>query len=143
MTSSISHRLYQQIILLYPEPFRREFGEEMLSVFDECQPTRGIAHLLADRLVAALKQQVRYLTIHAPDRTALYAEIASSSALARRLALAVVAVAIVAGVFGREGRPNKHAWATVRVEEHQIWHLQCSNVAICPTSSTSKPHQCP
>jgi hypothetical protein len=142
VTSSISHRLYQQIILLYPEPFRREFGEEMLSVFNECRATQGTPHLLADGLVAALKQQLRYLTIPAPQRTALYTEVASSPILARGLAMGVVAVAIVAGVFGRDERPNTHAWATVRTEEHQIWYLRCSNVATCPTLSGSKPRQC-
>jgi hypothetical protein len=142
VTSSISHRLYQQIILLYPEPFRREFGEEMLTVFNECQATLGTPHLLADGLVAALKQQLRYLTTPAPERTALYSEVASSPTLARGLAMAFVAVAIVASVFGRDERPNTHAWATVRIEEHQIWYLQCSHVATCPTLSSSKRSGC-
>lgn len=142
MIHSISHRLYQQIILLHPEPFRREFGEEMLSVFKECQEIQGIPHLLADGLVTALKQRLHYLTIRAPERAGLYSEVASSPALARGLATAVVAVAIFASVFGRDDRPNTQAWPMVSIEKHQIWYLQCSNVETCPTLSSSKAHRC-
>ena len=137
MTGSISRRLYQHIILLYPEPFRREFGEEMLSVFEECQVGQGAPYLLADGLRAALKQQLHYLATPAPARTALYSEVASSPSLARSLAMAVVAMAILTSIFVRDERPRTRPWATIRIE-HRILYLQCSDVASRPKLVTSK-----
>jgi hypothetical protein len=140
MISSISHRLYRQIILLYPEPFRREFGEEMLGVFDECQATQEPWHLFADGLRAALKQQLRYLTTPAPERTALYSEVASSPGLARGLATAVVAAAIMAGLFVRDERPKARFWPKIHIE-HRIWYLQCPNATSSPKLSCSTPRK--
>ncbi len=120
MTGSISRRVYQHIILLYPEPFRREFGEEMLSVFDECQAAQKASYLLADGLRAALKQQLRYLFTPEPARTVLYSEVASSPSLARGLAMAVVALAILTSIFARDERPRTRAWGTIRIEHPNL-----------------------
>jgi hypothetical protein len=35
-SSNISHRLYGLLLLVYPEEFRREFGNQMLQVFRDC-----------------------------------------------------------------------------------------------------------
>jgi hypothetical protein len=139
VTHEISHRLYRQIIHLYPEPFRREFAEEMLSVFDQCQATQKNSHLLADALIAALRHQLHYLSTPVPARTELYSEVPSSPGLARNLALAVVALAIFTGLFARQDKPRIQTWATVRIE-HRIWYLQRCDVATTrkPFRSTSR-----
>ena len=140
MTATLSTRLYRRIILLYPEPFRREFGAEMLGVFNECRATQKISRLLADALIAALKQQLHYLATPAPAPTALYAEVPSSPGLARHLAMAVVAIAVSVGVFAPHKEPKTHAWATLRVE-HRIWYLQRGDLATARKPFTSTPQK--
>jgi hypothetical protein len=140
VTGSISRRLYQHIILLYPEPFRREFGQEMLSVFDECQPAQKTSYLLADGLFAGLKQQLHYLATPARERTALYSEVPSSPRLARTLAMAVLVTAALASVFAPSQRPRRQSWATIHIE-HRIWYLQCSNAELSATLPRTKPRK--
>jgi hypothetical protein len=48
VTGSISRKLYQQSLLLHPEPFRHEFGDEMLGIFEQCKAEQGSWRLLAD-----------------------------------------------------------------------------------------------
>ncbi len=66
MTGSISRKLYRRVLLLYPKPFRHEFGDEMLSMFGDCRAAQGSWHVLADVLLSAAKQQIHYLSIPAP-----------------------------------------------------------------------------
>ena len=99
MTRSISRRLYQQLLLLYTEPFRHEFGDEMLGMFEECRVAQGSLRLLADLVLSAAKQQIRYLSVPVPKCALLYTEIASSPNLARMLTIMVFGAALVAGVF--------------------------------------------
>lgn len=141
MSTSIAYRVYRRILLLYPEPFRREFGEEMLSLFDECRATQRSSFLLIDGLAAALKQQWRYWMCDAPQRTALYAEVPSAPMLARMLATGVIAVAICRGVLGRSERPAVETWPRIRIVEHNIWYLQCSNVVTAPKLEQLKHHR--
>jgi hypothetical protein len=35
-----ARKLYQQCLLLYPESFRHEFGDEMLDMFEDCRAAR-------------------------------------------------------------------------------------------------------
>jgi hypothetical protein len=98
--------LYRQALLLYPEPFRHEFADEMLSIFDECSAAQGSWHLLVDVLVSAARQQVYYFSIPAPKRAALYSEIASSPSLARILAVAVFGVVLIASLLAKGGKPK-------------------------------------
>jgi hypothetical protein len=58
VTGSISRKLYRRVLLLYPEPFRHEFGNEMLNMFVECKAAQGSWHVLADVLLSAAKQQI-------------------------------------------------------------------------------------
>jgi len=99
MTGSISRRLYQKFLLLYPEPFRYEFGDEMLGMFEECRVTQGSLRLLADVVLSAAKQQICYLSTPVPKCELLYMEIASSPNLARMLTVMVFGAALIAGVF--------------------------------------------
>ena len=58
MTGSISRKLYRRLLMLYPEPFRREFGDEMLGVFEECRAAQGSWRLLADVVLSAARQGI-------------------------------------------------------------------------------------
>lgn len=112
MTGSISRKLYRRILLLYPEPFRREFEDEMLSIFAECKAAQGSWHVLGDVLLSAAKQQVHYLSIPAPKSTRLYSEIAWSPSLARILAVAVLGVVLIAGALAGRKPEVREFWAT-------------------------------
>ncbi len=116
MTASISRKLYQQFLLLYPEPFRHEFGDEMLGTFEGCRGAQGSWHLLADVVLSAAKQQIHYLSTPVPKSAPLYSEIASSPNLARMLAIAVFGASLIAGVLvgGKPEAPE--SWMVVRPE---------------------------
>ena len=57
---SICHKLFQHLLLLYPKPFRQEFGNEMLETFQECEHSQNSWSLLLDVLRSVLRQQIRY-----------------------------------------------------------------------------------
>jgi hypothetical protein len=106
VTGSISRKLYRRILLLYPEPFRHEFGDEMLRMFAECKAAQGLWHVLADVLLSAAKQQIHYHSIPAPKSASLYSEIAWSPNLARILAGAVLGVVLIASLLAGGGKPK-------------------------------------
>jgi hypothetical protein len=85
VTGSISRKLYQQFLLLHPEPFRHEFGDEMLGIFEQCKAEQGSWRLLADVVLSAAKQQIQYLSTSVPRRAPLYSEVDVSANLARIL----------------------------------------------------------
>jgi hypothetical protein len=138
VTGSISRTLYKQILYLHPEPFRREFGNEMLSIFDECKATQGSFHLLADLFLSALKQQIHYLAIPAPRRTPVYLDIASSPNLARMLAIAVLTAGVIAGVFVPEAKPKAESWRMVR-SEPRVWYSPCEERVVIRTMPPIRP----
>jgi hypothetical protein len=72
MITSISRKLYQQLLSRYPEPFRHEFGDEMLSMFEECSGAQGSWHVLADVLLSIAKQQIHYRSSPMPKSVPLY-----------------------------------------------------------------------
>ncbi len=120
MTGSISRKLYRQLLLLYPEPFRREFGDEMLSLFEECRRGQASWGLLADVVLSAGRQQIRYRSTPVPKSAPLYSEIGSSPNLARMLAVAVFGAALIAGVsIGR--KPEAPEYSTVVRREVRFW----------------------
>jgi hypothetical protein len=134
MNSTIARGAYRRIIRLYPEPFQREFGQEMLSVFDECQAGQtGISHLLSDGLAGAMRQQWCYLVTPAPVRAELYSEIPASPLLASRLAFAVFAVAAFSGIFGPNEPPKVHARATVRIRHEILYYQTSTPKPVCST----------
>ena len=100
MTGSIARKLYQQCLLLYPEPFRCEFKAEMLGIFEECRGIQGSFSLLVDLVLSAAKQQVHYRSTPAPKSTPLYSEIQSAAPnLARMLGVAALGTALLTGVL--------------------------------------------
>jgi hypothetical protein len=114
VTGSISRKLYQQFLLLYPEPFRHEFGDEMLDIFEEYRGIQGSLRLLADAVLSAAKQQLHYLATPAPRSAPLFWEIASSPNLARMLALAVFGASLMAGVLAGGKPETPEFWTLVR-----------------------------
>jgi hypothetical protein len=111
MIGSISRKLYRRVLLLYPEPFRHEFGDEMLSIFEECRAAHGSWHVLADVLLSAAKQQIHYLSIPASKGAPLYSEIACSPNLARILAVAMFCVVLIASALARRGKSEaRESW---------------------------------
>ena len=57
----MTRELYSGLVWLHPRPFRAEFGEEMLWIFDESAaqaPWRTVPGLFADILISILRQWV-------------------------------------------------------------------------------------
>jgi hypothetical protein len=125
VTGSISRKLYRRFLLLYPEPFRNEFGGEMLSSFEECRAAQGSWRLLADVVFSAVKQQIRYLATPLPRRVPLYSEIASSPNLARILAVTVFGAAVIAAVLAGGGTPKATESWTVTRPARRVWFPHC------------------
>lgn len=117
MTQSISRKLYRQCLLLYPESFRCEFGNEMLGMFDECTAAQGLCRVLADVVFSALRQQISH---RSTSRTAVrksaavYPEIAWSPALARLFAAIALGAVLITAVGERT--PKASASWTIRPE---------------------------
>src|SRR5215813_10848244 len=51
-------RLYAWLIQRHPERFRQEFGEQMLSIFDDSTRRRSGLHLVIDGFVSMLRQRL-------------------------------------------------------------------------------------
>jgi hypothetical protein len=51
-------RLYHGLLWLHPAAFRRQFGEEMLWIFDEAASAWGAASLFSDAGVSLVRQWV-------------------------------------------------------------------------------------
>jgi hypothetical protein len=116
VTRSISRKLYQRFLLLYPEPFRQEFGDEMLGIFEECRAIQGTWSLLVDVVMSAVRQRIRYVSAPAPKTAPLYVEITSSPYLARILAMAVFGAALVAGILVGGNPKASTSWTMCRPE---------------------------
>jgi hypothetical protein len=121
MTGSISRKLCELLILLYPSDFRREFGNEMLTIFEECSMTQGCICVFADLLSSAAKQQIHHFSTAQPREQALYSDIGSSPSLPRMLAFFVFATGLIAGVarHGAETQ-NRESW-TMNHLEVRFW----------------------
>ncbi len=120
MTESVSRLLYRHFLLLYPERFRHEFGDEMLAIFEQCRAAQGFWRLFTDLVLSAAKQQIDYLLTPAPKGVPLYSEIASSSDFVRMFAVAVCAAALIAGILvGR--KPEDLQSETVVLPEALFW----------------------
>ena len=141
MTHSLRCRLYQCILLLYPEPFRREFADEMLGVFGECHLTQRTSFLLVDGLIGAWKQQFHYLAVPTPNRTGLCAEIPTAPSLARSLGLAAVAISVLATALVQDQMPQGGKHWEIAPKVHEILYF----AKAMPTTSThvsrSTPHR--
>ncbi len=117
MSGSISRRLYQRFLRLYPEPFRQEFGDEMLGMFEECRGTQGCCRLFIEVVFSAAKQQIRYVSTPMPKSEFLYSEVVLSPDLARILAIASFGAALIVSLWAGGGKPRATAsWTMVRSE---------------------------
>jgi hypothetical protein len=126
MNGSLTRKVYEQLILLYPEPFRNEFGDEMLELFEECRRVQGSSALLTDVLFSAVKQQFCYLSTPAPERAPLYFEAAPPASLTRKVLIGVFAVALAMFSFLAKPTAKTEAWRTIRTP-HRAWYPRCSN----------------
>jgi hypothetical protein len=144
VTESISRKFLGQVLLLYPEPFRHEFGNEMLNVFEECRRTHSAWRLFADVVLSAVKQQFRYLSTPAPKNAPLYAEIALSPNLARMLAVVVFSAALIAGVSLGEKPKAPEPWTLIR-PERRFWPSagQCQQYCFYPKLARVWPYTTP
>ncbi len=117
MSAAISRKVYQVLLLLYPADFRREFGDEMLSMFEECSATQGCYLVFADALRSAVKQHLpHFSTTRSRDEFA-YSDIGCSPDLPRIVATAVLVIGLIAGVLGHGGESrNRDSWTMARAE---------------------------
>ena len=120
MTGSVSRRFYRQLLLLYPGPFREEFGDEMLGMFDECSRALGAWRVLVDIALSAVRQQVHYLSTPVSMGAFLYSEIRASPNLARILAIAAFGVGLIASVFAG-GKPEAPKFPAMVRSEALFW----------------------
>lgn len=116
MTESIERKFYRQFLWLYPEPFRNEFGAEMLSTFDECRTSQGFSRLLADVFFSAAKQQIQYFYAPVPTSAPLYSETDLSSPLGRLFVVAALIAVIITGVSAKAISQAPGSWTIARPE---------------------------
>ncbi len=123
MSSFISREVYRRFLVLYPEPFRKEFGDEMLGMFEACAAAQGFWSLLSDVVFSAFRQQLRYASAPSPKSAPLYTEIGSSSNLARILAVAVAGfgAAMLFSVFTTTGESKMPELHTALRAGHHVW----------------------
>lgn len=140
MTSALSCRLFQRILLLYPEPFRREFADEMLGVFGECHSNQRTSFLLVDGLVGALKQQFHNFAVPTPNRTPLYAEVPTAPSLARSLAIAALAISFLANALVQDHSQGAKHWVTAPTV-HEVLYFGKTLPARSSHISRSTPHR--
>jgi hypothetical protein len=116
MSGSISRKMFQHLLLVYPKLFRDEFGEEMLAVFEECERSQSCWRLLADVVLSAVKQQIYYRSIPLPTSAAPYREISVSLNLARMMAGAALSASLFAGAWAPARREDPQRGAVVHPE---------------------------
>lgn len=126
MTLSFSRKLYQHLLYLYPEPFRREFGDEMLDIFDACKQAESCSRLFADALQCAVKQRLYYHLSPAPERIPLYVEVPLHPPLAPRLAAVTLGFLLIAAVTTDSGVTPQKQYGKARVPQYKAMYFQCS-----------------
>lgn len=52
----MNRTLYRYLLWVHPPAFRRQFGDEMMCVFDECAAETGGGRLMGDALTSLLRQ---------------------------------------------------------------------------------------
>jgi hypothetical protein len=134
MSLVLAREVYRRFLALYPEPFRQEFGDEMLDMFEACAAAQGFWHLLTDVVFSAFKQQFRYLSTPSPKSTPLYREIGSSPNLARVLAVAGFGAAILLGVFTTTGESKTPGPQAALSSEHHVWIPRVASGESCSES---------
>lgn len=118
-------KLYRWILLLYPEPFRIEFGDEMLQAFDECRAAQGSLHLLTDVLLSAARQQIDYLLSPRLKDDPVHAGATRSPVLQANLGIAIFCVAILWSALVQEICTIQKPWTTPH-----SFDRSCSNLMV-------------
>jgi hypothetical protein len=136
MTRSISRQFYRPLLFLYPAAFRREFGDDMLSMLAECTRTQGCCCVFADVLLSAAKQQVYQLSAALSTRAVLSPELGSPPILARMLATAALGLGLIACVFVRAKPETPESSTWLRSEALfwfpiAGWERYCADVPQC------------
>ena len=105
----IARALYRRFLALHPEPFRIEFGEEMLEIFEASVSDQGMFFVLMDVALSAARQQIRYHTAPAPKRVPLYSELPPAPDLPGFFAMAVLVLTLAAsaGMSGVKAKPRE------------------------------------
>jgi hypothetical protein len=111
-----ARKFYQQLLWLYPEPFRHEFEDEMLSIFDECRAAQGSWRVLVDLLFSAAKQQIHYRCTPVSTSASLYSEVHLSPHLGVLLGIAALSTALMAGIWAGRKTEAPTLGAVIRPE---------------------------
>ena len=93
----MTRRLYSALLRLYPRPFREEYGEEMLSVFDQAPASRRPAFLL-ETAVAVVRRRFTSPQESATPSSGLSLYTTPAGALSVRAV--VPGIVVSAGLFG-------------------------------------------
>ena len=126
MSQSISRRLYRRLLRMHPEPFRQEFEEEMLGVFEECSADQGPLFLIADAFFSAVRQHVRYHAAPVPNRVFFYSEVPASPTLAARLATAMLVLILAASAGVERARPKQREFQITYAAQRVVLYSPCS-----------------
>ena len=121
MSGRISRGVCKRFLLLYPEPFRQEFGDEILDIVEECRRAPGSWRVFADVLFSGIKQRIHHILIlqgliqqreTVPGRL----DIERAPNLARILGVSVCGAALITGVLGGRRPETSEPWMVVRPE---------------------------
>jgi hypothetical protein len=121
VSAAISRKVYQMLLLLYPADFRHEFGDEMLSMFEECTAGQSCLLVFADAFRSAAKQHVLHFSITRSRDECPYSDIGCSPHLPRILASAVFVVGLTAGVLGHGLERRTRDSRTMAPAEVRFW----------------------
>jgi len=121
MTASVSRKLCQRFLYLYPEPFRCEFGEDILAIFEASKETERPSDLLFDIFLSAVRQQFRYQAMPVPKNVPLYSEVSVHPGLASTLAGVVFAYATVVMILAPPAKIR-----SFELSAHRNVHLRMS-----------------
>jgi hypothetical protein len=116
MSGSLARRFYCGLLRLYPQPFRHEFGEEMLSVVDSCRETRGHWCLLIDVLLSAARQQISYHSTPDPTGSLLYSEVSLSLGFRPKLGVVTISLVLVASLWSGRVAEKAVPWTFAQPE---------------------------
>jgi hypothetical protein len=118
MSGRFARCFYRSFLFLHPEPFRMEFGAEMLEIFETSAADQGVIFVLLDALRSAARQQIRYHTVPAPTCFPLYSEIAASPELAGIFASSALVLTIALSAGLSETKPKAPEFQILNATPH-------------------------
>jgi hypothetical protein len=114
---SITRCVYSQLLALYPPSFRREFGDEMASMFEECSSNQNSLALLSNVLLSVARQRIADL---ANSTRALFSPLAWPSVNVAQFSAATILCVELATALSIE-RPAFPQISTTRRSEVRVW----------------------